>query len=97
MGRKKNYFKPPEHIFANVATAEDLAKLDDAIHNHGGPFEKHFHELLNLSQHASAISDNNAYWSPSARVRTTTLRHCWTTLKWRPSKTSRFVFVKTEY
>lgn len=103
MGRKKrkpcpnNYTEGviPKKLFSFIATGEDLARLDDAIHNHGDPFRREFYERMRLAE--SAVLENR-HWSDNtineSRLRTTTLRHCWIELNWRPSKTCRYVYVK---
>lgn len=101
MGRKKRSFETfemnengrdlPKPMFSEVASGEELAKLDDAIRNHGGPFEKTFLELLGFAEH---VASWGRPWDAEARLRTTTLRHCWTQMNWRPSKTCKYVYVK---
>lgn len=103
MGRKKrkspvNNFTECEtkKLFSFVATGEDLARLDDAIHNHGDPFRRDFYERIRLVESAGL---EGRHWSDTStnesRLRTTTLRHCWTALNWRPTRTCRYVYVKT--
>lgn len=96
MGRKKNHFEPCNNAFAkpmfyDVASAEDLARLDDAIHNHNGKPLKEFEDLLRLAE-ASFLWGKP--WNAEARIRTTTLRHCWVVLRWRPCRGCKYVYVK---
>lgn len=85
--------KPVGRKWPPHPTPLDLARLEDAIFNHGGEWRSEFLQYCTLVQKSRETSQLKPYCAEST-IKTTALEHFWVQLRWRPSRDGYYVFIR---
>ena len=84
-----NSTMPPPFKKKNGATVTNLARLEDAIFEHGDPYRVRFLDLIKKD-----TVEFSEYLAKHTSRRHEALRYCWNTLNWRPSTSGKRVYIK---